>query len=145
MHFYLQSAIICRTTTYCITTDIKKMTSQKELVNSLPLTEATFFILLSLALKPRHGYAIMKEVDALSEGRVRLSTGTLYGAIKRLLEQGWITRVEEKNGDLGPEVSGRVRKAYALTRTGHDMLGVEVERLKKLVDLAHLEISGARP
>jgi hypothetical protein len=59
--------------------------------NQLPLTEATFFIMLSLAPGPKHGYAILKDIQALSEGRIRLSTGTLYGAIRRLLDQGWIT------------------------------------------------------
>ena len=49
---------------------------------NLPLTEATYFILLSLALGPRHGYLIMKDVRSLSRGRVTLSTGTLYGALK---------------------------------------------------------------
>jgi DNA-binding PadR family transcriptional regulator len=120
------------------------MMSHKELANDLPLTETTFFILLSLALEPRHGYAIMKEVGALSEGRVQLGTGTLYGALKRLLAQGWIERVEEQNGGSGSEGSGRARKAYTLTRIGRDVLEAEVGRLKKLVDLAHLEISGAQ-
>lgn len=68
-----------------------------EVQDNLPLREATFFILLSLATAPRHGYAIMKDAARLSDGRVTLSTGTLDGAIKRLLEAGWIKRVE--NGD----------------------------------------------
>ena len=55
---------------------------------NLPLTETTFFIMLSLASKPKHGYAIMKEVETLSRGNVQLRTGTLYGAIKRLLGGG---------------------------------------------------------
>jgi DNA-binding PadR family transcriptional regulator len=62
-----------------------------------PLTEATFFILLSLSPAPKHGYAIMKEVKALSNGRIVFSTGTLYGALRRLLEQGWIRRVATRN------------------------------------------------
>ena len=53
-----------------------------------PLTEPTYFILLSLSPKPKHGYAIMKDVKELSKSRVILSTGTLYGALKRLLDQG---------------------------------------------------------
>ena len=52
-----------------------------------PISEPVFLILVSLADKPRHGYALMKDIEALSEGRVRLSTGTLYGAIRRLLEE----------------------------------------------------------
>ncbi len=100
---------------------------------NLPLTEATLFILLSLATQPRHGYAIMKEVEVLSEGRVLLSTGTLYGAIKRLLEQGWIERGEEPEE---PDQSGRARKAYRLTARGRRILEAEVERLESLVIIA---------
>jgi DNA-binding PadR family transcriptional regulator len=79
-----------------------------------PLTEATFFIMLSLAPAPQHGYGIMKDVEVLSEGRVTFSTGTLYGALKRLLEQGWIERFDN------PEAaeSGRPRKDYKLTDMG---------------------------
>ena len=64
----------------------------------LPLTEPTFFILLVLAPGPQHGYAIMKETAVLSDARVQLSTSTLYGAIKRLLDQGWIERAEAASG-----------------------------------------------
>jgi len=80
----------------------------------LPLTEATYFILLSLAPGPSHGYAIMKDVLMLSQGRVVLSTGTLYGALKRLLELDWIYRTED------PQLDGndRPRKTYRLTVKG---------------------------
>ena len=57
-----------------------------------PLTEPVLLILLSLAEKPRHGYSLMKDIESLSNGRVRLSTGTLYGALRRLLEDLWIER-----------------------------------------------------
>lgn len=70
-----------------------ELTGDRETLEELPLTETTFFILLSLSPKPKHGYAMMKDVESLSEGRIRLSTGTLYGAIKRLLEKGWIKRL----------------------------------------------------
>ena len=97
-----------------------------------PLSEATLFILLSLAPGPRHGYAIMKDVQMLSDDRTVLSTGTLYGALKRLLEQGWIERVD----DPEPNDTDRERKAYALTQTGRRVLKAEVERLRKLVAAA---------
>lgn len=102
--------------------------------SNLPLTEATFFILLSLAPEPKHGYAIMKDVQALSEGRILLSTSTLYSALKRLLEQGWIKRVSD------PTANGtaRERKAYALTEQGRRILRAELARLKKLVSTAQL-------
>lgn len=106
----------------------------------LPITETTFFILLSLAPAPLHGYGIMKSVRALSEGRVNLSTGTLYGALKRLLEQGWIERV----GEESPYEDGRRRKAYVLTPLGRRILAAEVERLKGLVKAASLGTAEGR-
>jgi len=101
-----------------------------------PLTEATFFILLSLAPVPKHGYAIMKEVKELSNGRIKFSTGTLYGAIRRLLEQGWIKRV----ADPEPNLTDRERKAYTLTDKGRKVVYAEVERLKSLLSTAEQQI-----
>lgn len=97
-----------------------------------PLSETTFLILVSLGGGPKHGYAIMKEVEELSRRRVLLGTGTLYGAIKRLLADGWISRL-----DL-PEDStdGRDRKSYALTSHGRKVLRAETQRLRELVELA---------
>ena len=66
-----------------------------DVLASKPLTEPVLLILLSLADKPRHGYSLMKDIEALSNGRVRLSTGTLYGALRRLLEDSWIQRFEQ--------------------------------------------------
>jgi DNA-binding PadR family transcriptional regulator len=106
----------------------------------LPLTEATFFILLSLAPGHKHGYAIMKDVQELSRERVILSTGTLYGAIKRLLEQGWIRRIEE--ADSSVEGPGRPRKNYVLTRQGRRVLEAEMERLDTLAAIARLRTAG---
>lgn len=108
------------------------LTGDREIPEELPLTETTFFILLSLSPKPKHGYAMMKDVESLSEGRIRLSTGTLYGAIKRLLEKGWIKRAEE----LITQEDGRGRKAYTLTRYGQRILNAEVDRLHSLVETA---------
>ncbi|NLE44109.1 MAG: PadR family transcriptional regulator [Chloroflexi bacterium] len=102
------------------------------IASRLPLREPTFLILLSLAPGPKHGYAILKEVEALSEGRVQLSTGTLYGAVKRLLDDGWIQRVS----DPLPNETIRARKAYALTEQGRRALNAEVRRLDKLVSVA---------
>jgi DNA-binding PadR family transcriptional regulator len=105
-----------------------------EVQSNLPLTEVTYFILLSLAHGARHGYAIMKDVDQLSRSRVTLSTGTLYGALKRLLEQGWILRT----GDPLPNGTSRTRKAYSLTPLGQAILQAEVQRLEGLVSAAQL-------
>lgn len=104
--------------------------------NELPLTEATYFILLSLADEPRHGYAILKDVEALSQARIVFSTGTLYGALKRLLDTGWIERLDDTalpGSEPGP---GRPRKAYALTQLGRRVLAAEVARLRTLVKAA---------
>lgn len=106
---------------------------QPDVEEQVPLTEATFLIMLSLAGQPKHGYAIMQDVEELSEGRVRLSTGTLYGALKRLLDDGWIRRMDDEIEANGP---GRPRKVYALTRLGWRVLDAEVERLRDLVAVA---------
>ena len=103
-----------------------------DILSNLPLREPTFLILLSLSPGPKHGYAILKEVESLSEGRVKLSTGTLYGAIERLLEQSWIRRVD----DPIPNGTNRPRKAYDLTELGRRVLNAEIARLRKLVSVA---------
>ena len=109
-----------------------------DIQEQLPLTEATLFILLSLAQGPQHGYAILKEVEALSDGRVVLSTGTLYGALKRMLDAGWLERLEE------PEPEGRERKAYRLTGFGRQLLEAETARLRSLAGIAELRLEGKR-
>ncbi len=103
-----------------------------------PLTEATFLIMLSLASEPKYGYAIMKDVRALSEDRIVLGTGTLYGALKRLLEQGWIRRVDEAESAVG----GRERKSYELTRSGQRVLDAEADRLQRLLSAARVRMAG---
>ena len=97
-----------------------------------PVSETTFLILVSLGSGPKHGYAIMKEVEALSQGRVLLSTGTLYGAIKRLLAEDWIHRL-----DLPEDgTDNRDRKSYELTVRGRKVLKAETQRLQELVQIA---------
>jgi DNA-binding PadR family transcriptional regulator len=103
-----------------------------DLLTHLPLREPTFYIMLSLSPGPKHGYAILKNVEELSEGSVKLGTGTLYGAIKRLLDRGWIRRVN----DPIPNGTDRERKAYVLTEQGRRVLNAEIARLQKLVSVA---------
>ncbi len=110
--------------------------------SQLPLSEVSFYILLSLAGEPRHGYAIMKDVANLSGGRIDLSAGTLYGALKRMLEQGWIERLELP-GEL--DESGRPRKVYCLSTVGQAVLSAETERLRALVAAAARRSPGAQP
>ena len=114
---------------------VLKMMDANSVSKQLPLTEPTFFILLSLMLQPNHGYAIAKDVQALSEERVVLSTSTLYTALKRLLEMGWIERAGE---DPEPDETGRPRKVYRLTGLGQRILEAETERLRSLVQAAQL-------
>lgn len=114
------------------------MITHNHIQANLPLTEATFFIMLSLAAEPKHGYAIMQEVESLSDARVALSTGTLYGVLKRLLEQGWIERVD----DAADNATDRPRKTYALTDLGRRILDAEVARLQTLVATAQLRTAG---
>ena len=73
---------------------MRQVVTQPNESESKPLTEPVLLILMSLANKPRHGYALMKDIERLSNGRVRLSTGTLYGALRRLLADHWIERFE---------------------------------------------------
>jgi DNA-binding PadR family transcriptional regulator len=103
-------------------------------MQSLPLTEPVLLILLSLAGQPRHGYSILKDVEEMSDGRVLLSTGTLYGALRRLLDGGWIERFEEQQ-------SSRGRQAYRLTAGGRRNLQTEVSRMKNLTRLATLRVA----
>ena len=103
-------------------------------MESLPLTEPVLLILLSLAEQPRHGYSILKDVEQISDGRVVLSTGTLYGALRRLLEDEWIERIEEEDTSRG-------RQAYRLTARGRRNLQLEVGRMKHLTRLANLRIA----
>ena len=105
-----------------------------EVQEYLPLTETSFFIILSLATAPKHGYAIMKEVETMSEKRVVLATGTLYSALRRMLEDGWIERVPDNNS----EADKRERKLYQLTRHGRRVLEAESSRLRKLANLTQL-------
>ena len=105
----------------------------------LPLTEPTFYILLSLAPSKKHGYAILQDVEGLSKGRVLLSTSTLYSALGRLLERGLIERV---NGDPGQGPHpGLPRKAYILSKLGRRILEAEIDRMQTLAARARLRLS----
>jgi DNA-binding PadR family transcriptional regulator len=96
----------------------------------LPLSSAVFHILLALADEERHGYGIMKEVKFRTEGQVRLAPGTLYGAIKRLLEKGIIEEGDERPD---PELNDERRRYYRLTDFGQRVLRAEANRLAQMV------------
>ena len=99
----------------------------------LPLSPAIFQILLALADKDRHGYGIMQEVRFRTEEQVQLGPGTLYGAIKRLLEKGVIEELDERPD---PELDDERRRYYHLTGFGQRVLRSEVERLTRMVQQA---------
>jgi DNA-binding PadR family transcriptional regulator len=101
--------------------------------SQLPLAPATFQILLALVGGERHGYAIMQEVTASTRGAVRLGPGTLYGALKRLLEAGLV----EEDGDRpDPELGDDRRRYYRLTKLGLRVARLEARRLEAMVHAA---------
>src|ERR1043166_3729399 len=97
---------------------------------SQPLTAAMFHVLLALAGDDLHGYAILKDVELRTSGEVKLSTGTLYGIIKRLLNDGLISELRQR--PAAAEDDER-RRYYRLTPKGRDLAAAEAERLEKVV------------
>jgi len=106
----------------------------------LPLPAAVFHILVALADRDRHGYSIMQEVAARTGGKVRLSAGTLYSSIRRMLEQGLIDELAESPD---PASTDERRRYYRLTRFGRRVAMAEVSRLNELVRQA--EATGLAP
>ena len=100
------------------------MKENKEIVRHLPLSEATYCILLALA-EPLHGYGIMQKVEAGSKGAVRIGPGTLYGALTALEKEKLITHFDAVDR----------RKRYALTEKGRSVLAAELARLRLLTRL----------
>ena len=94
------------------------------------LTEGVYLILISMRT-PRHGYAVMQNIEELTDGRVVLGAGTLYGAINTLLEKGWICAV-------GHSAESR-KKEYVITSTGKHVLQAEMKRLLQLVKIGQDE------
>jgi DNA-binding PadR family transcriptional regulator len=99
----------------------------------LSLTPTMFHILLALADAERHGYGIMQEVEARTEGKVKLGPGTLYGSIKRMLGEGLIKESQDRPG---PERDDERRRYYRLTGLGRRVTVAEAELLALLVEVA---------
>ena len=99
----------------------------------LPLPTASFHILLALARSELHGYAVMQAVGTRTDGALRLSAGTLYRSIHRLLEQGLVEELRERPA---PEHDDERRRYYRLTRFGREVVRAETSRLSGLVDMA---------
>src|SRR5215813_14610499 len=96
----------------------------------LPLPSATFHILVALADRKRHGYSILQDVAARTEGKVRLSAATLYSSIRRMLDQGLIEELAESPD---PSSTDERRRYYRLTPFGRQVAAAEVDRLHVLL------------
>ena len=111
----------------CPIADMKTDPTPEEL---LPLPPATLHILLAVAETDRHGYAIMQDVAARTDGELRLSAGTLYRAIARMVEQGLITEVEKRRTRADDER----RRYYRITGLGERVVTAEVRRLRTMIE-----------
>ena len=98
-----------------------------------PLTPAVFHILLALSSGERHGYGIMKQVEADSQGKVTMGPGTLYGSLKRMLDAGL---VRESDKRVDPEMDDERRIYYQMTAIGSQALEAELERYQRIVTIA---------
>lgn len=104
------------------------MSKSKSFINTnVSLTPQIFYILLSLATKERHGYDIMKQVESDSQGKIKLGPGTLYGAIKRMLDEKLVIAVNSSHSR---------RKYYKLTEKGRTLFNNELQRYNEAVELA---------
>jgi DNA-binding PadR family transcriptional regulator len=115
------------------------MTSEPTTGQLLPLSPSTLHILLALAEGPRHGYAIIQDVEARTDGELRMSAGTLYRSIARMVEQGLITEVANRRTRAEDER----RRYYRLTPFGTAAARAEVRRLSQLV--RHARARGLTP
>lgn len=96
------------------------------LTKFLPLTETTFYIMLALK-EAAHGYSVMQKVEKLSDGKVRIAAGTMYGALDNLTKQKLIESVKSEDAR---------RKVYKLTDAGHEVLKLEIMRLRHIIKIA---------
>ncbi|MBX9602151.1 MAG: PadR family transcriptional regulator [Bryobacteraceae bacterium] len=102
-----------------------------EIESLLPLPAPVFHILIALAEGDRHGYAIMQDIATRTDGKLRLGPGTLYGSIKKLLEQGWIEEITRRPAD-----DDERRRYYRLTRLGRRVAEAEASRLADILKQA---------
>ncbi|MEU4687630.1 PadR family transcriptional regulator [Actinoplanes sp. NPDC023714] len=107
-------------------------------MSEAPMREPTFLVLTALAEEPRHGYAVIEDVSALTGGRVRLRAGTLYSALDRLRAEGLIEVDREEI------VQSRLRRYYRLTATGERSLAAETARLREQAAIADRRLRARR-
>lgn len=108
-------------------------TSEPSVDDLLPLQPATFHILMALAEEDRHGYAIIQDIGVRTEGAIKLSAGTLYRSLQRMLEQGLIEETEDRPA---PDEDDERRRYYRMTKFGASVARAEARRLQDLVRLA---------
>jgi DNA-binding PadR family transcriptional regulator len=108
----------------------------------LPLKNDALLIMLAVANEPQHGYGIIRDVEARSDGEIVLQTGALYRWIKRLLAEELIVETSEPTG---AESTDERRRYYSLTALGHAVMTAEVERMARLVRAARLTVAGKKP
>ena len=118
------------------------MGRQQQVEEFLPLPASVMHVVVALADGEKHGYAILRDVAELSDGAVRMGSGTLYGSIKRMLDQGLIEETEERPD---PALDDQRRRYYRLTELGQRVGAAEHRRLTALVDAARLRRLGLRP
>jgi DNA-binding PadR family transcriptional regulator len=109
------------------------MADRSENISNQPLTPAVFHILLALVDGEKHGYAIMKDVEAQTSGQIKMGPGTLYGSIKRMLVAGLINEID---GRLGAKLGDKRRRYYRLTAQGQVVVAGESQRLARAVKAA---------
>lgn len=107
-----------------------------------PLTPAVFHILLALVQRDRHGYGVMKQVEADSAGQVRMGPGTLYGSLKRMLQGGLVAEAGRR---IDPSMDDERRVYYAITDDGRAALNGEIARYRRLLAVADRPEAGLAP
>ena len=111
----------------------RRMDDDRDVESFLPLPASVMHIVVALADGEKHGYAIMRDVAELSGGAVKMGSGTLYGSIKRMLDQGLIEETDERPD---PGLDDQRRRYYRLTALGHRVGAAEQQRLVALVGAA---------
>ena len=94
-----------------------------------PLSESYFYILLCLSKGANHGYGIMKQTEALSQGQVKIGSGTMYGATSNMIKKGWIKEI------VSDEAGAEKKRLYTLTPEGTEAFKAEVARLKRMLSV----------
>lgn len=110
--------------------------SAADIAAMLPLPAATFHILLALAADDLHGYAIIQDIEARTGGELRLSPGTLYRSIQRMLQQGLLVETDDRPA---PEYDDERRRYYRITATGRAVARAEAMRMTELVRMARVQ------